>query len=378
MTTITFDNLTKAFDEVTAVDGIDLEIRDGEFLVVVGPSGCGKSTTLRMLAGLEPITGGTIEFGDRVVNDVDAADRDVAMVFQNYALYPHMSARENMAFGLPGTGVLSNPDAEDDVADVADLLGITELLDRTPDELSGGEKQRVAIGRALLRDPEVLLMDEPLSNLDAKLRVEMRAELAELHAELARTTVYVTHDQTEAMTLGDRVAVLRDGTLQQVAPPQELYDYPTNRFVASFVGNPSMNLLPTVVESDGRTWSARLDSGSAVSLPATESLREFGSGEAQLGVRPESFGLAADGELQMDVRVRETLGETVLLRGTIGGTDCAVKVDPHTDVATGDRVRVTVDERRLHLFDVETGEAVYHSWTEESETTTDRTADVHA
>ncbi len=250
MATVTFDHVTKKYGDVLAVDDLNLEIQDGEFMVLVGPSGCGKTTSLRMIAGLEEITAGELRIGDRVVNDVAPKDRDIAMVFQSYALYPHMTVRDNLAFGLKLRKV-PKPDIERRVKEAADILDIGRYLERKPKELSGGQRQRVALGRAIVREPAVFLMDEPLSNLDAKLRVQTRAELARLHQRLKTTTVYVTHDQVEAMTMGSRIAVMSEGLLNQVGTPQELYDHPVNRFVAGFIGSPSMNFLDVTVAGSG-------------------------------------------------------------------------------------------------------------------------------
>ncbi|GKZ13901.1 ABC transporter ATP-binding protein [Haladaptatus sp. T7] len=361
MATISLKNVVKRYDDVTAVNGIDLEVNDGEFLVVVGPSGCGKSTTLRMLAGLETISDGTIRFGGDVVNGVPPKDRNVAMVFQNYALYPHMTAERNMTFGMNSSGSYTSDEIERAVADAADTLDIVDLLDRKPGELSGGERQRVAIGRTLVRDPEILLMDEPLSNLDAKLRVEMRAELAELHAELERTTIYVTHDQTEAMTLGDRVAVMNDGKIQQVDDPQTLYDYPVNRFVAEFVGSPSMNVLPArVSEGDGRRVAE--GNGFRIPLPRAETRVDTDIDRAQVGIRPEDLAVSeGEGDIELSVSVTEPLGESLLLRGTVGETELSVKADPRRSVGVGETVGLVADPERLHLFRSDTGAAIYHS-----------------
>src|SRR5881398_2846321 len=256
MATVTYDHVTKKFGEVTAVDDLNIAVRDGEFLVLVGPSGCGKTTALRMLAGLEEQTSGNIMIGERVVNDVAPKDRDIAMVFQNYALYPHMSVYDNMAFGLK-MRKFPKPEIQKRVQDAAEILGIQELLKRKPRQLSGGQRQRVAVGRAIVRHPQVFLFDEPLSNLDAKLRVQMRVELKKLHDRLGTTAIYVTHDQVEAMTLGDRVVVMKDGLVQQVGEPLELYNEPANLFVAGFLGSPAMNFAPVQIsETNGGLWAA--------------------------------------------------------------------------------------------------------------------------
>jgi multiple sugar transport system ATP-binding protein len=359
-TSITLEDITKRYEDVTAVDGVELSVAEGEFLVLVGPSGCGKSTTLRIVSGLEESTSGRIHLGERDVTDVPPEDRNVAMVFQNYALYPHMTARRNMTFGLGSATDFSTEEGEHRVEEAAETLDIADLLDRKPSELSGGEQQRVAIGRALVRDPDVFLLDEPLSNLDAKLRVQMRAELAELHAELGTTTVYVTHDQTEAMTLGDRVAVMNDGHIEQVDPPQTLYDYPATRFVAEFIGDPAMNTLPAAVRSTGDGYVAEVGAGS-VALPARDDVGSVAGGRAVLGVRPEDLHVDPDGPLSLTVRVTEPLGDTLLIHGDVDDHELKVQLDPRSDIRQGDTVRLGVDDRRLHLFDATTGEALYHS-----------------
>ncbi|MFC6976151.1 ABC transporter ATP-binding protein [Halomicroarcula sp. GCM10025709] len=364
MTDIELTELQKEYDGVRAVKGIDLTVRDGEFLVVVGPSGCGKSTTLRLIAGLEDVTDGTIELGDRVVNDVAPKDRSIAMVFQNYALYPHMTAAQNMKFGMKSVSDFSGEEIDARVEEAAETLDIPELLDRKPEALSGGERQRVAIGRALVREPDVFLLDEPLSNLDAKLRVQMRAELLKLHRQLDTTTVYVTHDQTEAMTLGDRVAVLDDGRLQQVAAPQELYDYPVNRFVAGFIGEPAMNFLP--VEVRGEHPAVATHDAFTLPLPSASGLDAARETDVVLGLRPEDAALAAnrpdaDPVCTATVTVTEPLGEQLLLHCTVGETEVQIKVEPRTEIRPGDTVELCVDEQRLHLFERASGEALYHS-----------------
>ncbi|MEF8781012.1 MAG: ABC transporter ATP-binding protein [Haloferacaceae archaeon] len=367
MATIQLNDVVKRFDDVVAVDGIDLTVRDGEFIVIVGPSGCGKSTTLRLISGLEDVTSGTIEIGDRDVTGLEPNERDISMVFQNYALYPHMTAKRNMTFGMKSAGSFTDEEIERRVMEAAEILDITDLLDRKPAALSGGERQRVALGRAICRDPEVFLMDEPLSNLDAKLRVQMRAELAKLHDELQTTTVYVTHDQTEAMTLGDRVAVIDAGRLQQVDSPQRLYDFPKNRFVAEFIGDPAMNMIDVTLEG-GKAVRDEF----AIPLPTDEEAGDVGANlgdhrAAVLGVRPEDFYLAREypemGETSFttSVTVTEPLGDSLLLYCSLGDTEFKVQAEPRSRLQPGDEVELTYDPARLHLFDPETGEAIYHS-----------------
>lgn len=362
MSSITIHNTTKQFDDVTAVNDVTLEAHDGEFLVLVGPSGCGKSTTLRLLAGLESVTDGTIRIGDRDITDVPAGDRNVAMVFQNYALYPHMTARRNITFGMKSAGDFNDEEINTRVEEATRKLDIRDLLDRKPSELSGGEKQRVAIGRAIVRDPDVFLMDEPLSNLDAKLRVRMRAELSQLHADLETTTIYVTHDQVEAMTLGDRVAVMNDGAIEQVAAPQTLYDRPATRFVAEFIGDPAMNTFRVdITHNEG--YQAQWENG-CIQLPYSSKLEELSGETVLLGVRPEDIHLALDpSERQFDfsVDVAEPLGDTTLLTGTVGQNFCKVQLAPRSDVEPNDTVSCYVDPQRVHLFDPSTGDAHYHS-----------------
>ena len=370
MATIQLNDVVKRFDDVVAVDGIDLTVRDGEFIVIVGPSGCGKSTTLRLISGLEDVTSGVIEIGGRDVTGLEPNERDISMVFQNYALYPHMTAKRNMTFGMKSAGDFTDEEIEQRVTEAAEILDITDLLDRKPGALSGGERQRVALGRAISRDPEVFLMDEPLSNLDAKLRVQMRAELAKLHDELQTTTVYVTHDQTEAMTLGDRVAVIDAGQIQQVDSPQRLYDFPDNRFVAEFIGDPAMNMIDVDVR-DGNV----VHESFSIPLPtaedgATDTIdRADGNRSAVLGVRPEDFYLASEypdmGETTFEatVTVTEPLGDSLLLYCRIGDTEFKVQAEPRSTLQPGDEVELTYDPARLHLFDPETGDAIYHSET---------------
>ncbi len=364
MATVSYRGATRVFPGTTtpAVDHLDLEIGDGEFVVLVGPSGCGKSTSLRMLAGLEEVTEGSIQIGDRDVTRLAPKDRDIAMVFQNYALYPHMSVADNMGFALKMAGV-SKSDREERVRDAAELLGLTEFLDRKPKAMSGGQRQRVAMGRAIVRNPQVFCMDEPLSNLDAKLRVSTRTQIAQLQQRLGVTTVYVTHDQVEAMTMGDRVAVLKDGVLQQVDTPLKLYDDPANLFVAGFIGSPAMNLLHAQLTERGATIA-----GHAVDVPVTPGERSAAGGDVTIGIRPESFRIADNGEgIPVTVSVVEELGADAYVYGvaedddTVGqdittGKDVVVRVEARRSFAKGSVVRVIADPGDIHVFATATGE----------------------
>jgi len=367
MASIKFDHVWKRFGDVVAVHDITLEARDQEFLVFVGPSGCGKTTTLRMVAGLDDISAGTISIGDRTVNDLSPKDRDIAMVFQSYALYPHMNVFDNMAFGLK---LRRTPKDEirQRVQEAAGVLGIQQLLDRKPKQLSGGQRQRVALGRAIVRNPAVFLMDEPLSNLDAKLRVQTRAELIKLHQRLQTTVIYVTHDQTEAMTMGDRIAVMKDGFLQQIDRPQVLYDYPTNTFVAGFIGSPAMNLLPgEVAQSDGTT--AVHGSGFNIPLPPNlaDATRSGNASKVLLGIRPEHITLASQYEgtppntMDATVEVVEHLGNEILAYISKDGATMTARFPPETDARPQSAARVVFDPENLHVFDEATGIAIGHS-----------------
>jgi len=363
---VTYDHVTKRCETIVAVNDFDLEIPDKEFLVLVGPSGCGKSTALRLLAGLEEITEGDIYIGDRLVNHVPAKDRDIAMVFQSYALYPHMSVRDNMAFGL---SLRKTPKEEirRRVHEAAQVLGIEELLKRKPRQLSGGQRQRVALGRAIVRDPAVFLLDEPLSNLDAKLRVQTRAELSKLHQRLGTTFIYVTHDQVEAMTMATRIAVMKDGLLQQVGAPQELYDRPHNVFVAGFIGSPAMNFFQAAVK--GQREEMHLDTGSfRVPVPdrRVNDLVSYLGKEVIFGIRPENI---CDSEwcqlASMDaapvtamVDVTEVMGSEVFLHLVADGKPCMARVDPRTRARPGQEVQVVLDMARMHVFDPETEKAI--------------------
>jgi multiple sugar transport system ATP-binding protein len=358
MATVTFDNVTKRYGEVLAVDDLNLAIADGEFMVLVGPSGCGKTTSLRMIAGLEEISEGTLRIGDKVVNDVAPKDRDIAMVFQSYALYPHMSVRDNMAFGLKLRKV-PKADIEKRVKEAAGILSLEKLLDRKPKELSGGQRQRVALGRAIVREPAVFLMDEPLSNLDAKLRVQTRAEIARIHQRLGTTTVYVTHDQVEAMTMGSRIAVMSEGLLQQVGTPQVLYDQPANRFVAGFIGSPSMNFVEVTL--DGSADGAALKGPGDWSLPLPARYRSgVSSGQKVIaGFRPEHLELGESspeiGTFSGRADVVEYLGNEELLHVWAADQDLVAIVDSSHRVKPGDVLKLDLPLSKLHLFDAESG-----------------------
>ncbi len=356
MATVTFDKATRLYpgSTVPAVDKIDLQVADGEFLVLVGPSGCGKSTTLRMLAGLEEVNDGRILIGDRDVTDVPPKDRDIAMVFQNYALYPHMTVAENMGFALKIAGVNKDERASR-VLEAAKLLDLEPYLNRKPKALSGGQRQRVAMGRAIVRQPQVFLMDEPLSNLDAKLRVQTRTQIASLQRRLGVTTVYVTHDQTEALTMGDRIAVLKDGILQQVGTPRDLYEKPNNVFVAGFIGSPAMNLFPADITDGGIRF------GTAIAATERDALAHASSGTVTVGVRPEDILVATSGEgLTVDVDVIEELGADGYLYGhtEVNGSrvDIVARVDGRSHPMAGDRVYITPKPQHVHVFDQVTGE----------------------
>ena len=360
MATVSIRRLNKSYDNgFHAVKDVSLEIRDKEFLVLVGPSGCGKTTTLRMVAGLEEITSGEIRIGERVINDLPPMDRDIAMVFQNYALYPHKSVFQNMAFGLqmrkyPKEEILKR------VQDAAEVLGIESLLERKPRQLSGGQRQRVAVGRAIVRHPQVFLFDEPLSNLDAKLRVQMRVELKRLHERLETTAIYVTHDQVEAMTLGDRVVVMKDGWVQQVGEPLELYGKPANKFVAGFIGSPAMNFVEVTlkegwVEAEG--LKLRVPPGVA------EKINSKANQKLTLGVRPEALRLANGGDpadycFDSAVDVIEPLGNEILLNFRAGGVGMVARVPPSVRVKPHEALRFAFDPEQLHFFDAGTEAAL--------------------
>jgi len=355
MATVTFDKATRLYpgSSVPAVDSLDLHVGDGEFLVLVGPSGCGKSTSLRMLAGLEEVNAGDIFIGERNVTDVPPKDRDIAMVFQNYALYPHMTVAENMGFALKIAGINKDERATR-VLEAAKLLDLEPYLDRKPKALSGGQRQRVAMGRAIVRQPQVFLMDEPLSNLDAKLRVQTRTQIASLQRRLGVTTVYVTHDQTEALTMGDRIAVLKDGILQQVGSPRDLYETPNNIFVAGFIGSPAMNLFPADITDGGVTF------GSAVAPVARDVLASTSETSVTVGVRPEDMIVSTSGEgLLVEVELVEELGADGYLYGKteVQGqrVDVVARVDGRMHPNNGDRVYITPEPKHVHVFDTTSG-----------------------
>jgi multiple sugar transport system ATP-binding protein len=394
MAGVTFEDVSKIYaDGTRAVSDMDLEIEDGEFMVLVGPSGCGKTTALRMVAGLEDISGGVLRIGERVVNHVPSKDRDIAMVFQSYALYPHLSVYENIAFGLRLKKVPKD-EVDRRVKEAAQVLGLEAFLKRKPRALSGGQRQRVAMGRAIVRQPQAFLMDEPLSNLDAKLRVQMRAEIARLQGELGTTTLYVTHDQVEAMTMGDRVAVMRKGELQQVAPPQELYDRPVNLFVGGFIGSPAMNVLEAKLERDDGTLAAVLGNQkirlNEETIQARPALRQLEGRNVIVGIRPEDLedaelatDIPADRRLRGDVVLREALGAEVMVHFTMDArpaltedvrelardvgeeveesrtTTMVGRFGPRTGVREGGTADVAVDTRALHFFDPDTGAGIY-------------------
>ncbi len=370
MASLSLKNICKKYPNgFEAVKDFNLNVEDKEFIIFVGPSGCGKSTTLRMIAGLEEITSGELWIGDKLVNDVEPKDRDIAMVFQNYALYPHMTVYDNMSFGLK---LRRRPKAEIDkkVHEAAKILGIEQLLDRKPKALSGGQRQRVAMGRAIVRNPKVFLMDEPLSNLDAKLRVQMRIEIQKLHQRLQATIIYVTHDQTEAMTLGTRIVVLKDGIIQQVDTPQNLYDKPNNVFVAGFIGSPQMNLVDAKVVQSGNDVVLMFGSNS-IKLPEGKGKILIDKGYVDktviMGIRPEdlndseiAINSTPDSVIEATIKVYELLGAEVFLYFDVDQYSCTARVNPRTTARPGDTIKLALDLTKLHIFDKETEQVVLH------------------
>jgi len=358
MADVALKNVTKRFDEVDAVRGINLQIPDKEFVVLVGPSGCGKSTTLRMIAGLEEVTAGDIVIGGDIVNDVPPKDRDIAMVFQNYALYPHMTVFENMSFGLKLRRV-PKPEIRTRVEQAAKILDITDLLARRPKQLSGGQRQRVAMGRAIVRNPKVFLFDEPLSNLDAKLRVQMRTEIKRVHQKVKTTTVYVTHDQVEAMTLADRVVVMNAGRIEQVGPPHELYHMPKTRFVAGFIGSPAMNLMPARLEQNGEALMLRLSDALAFPVPQSRAARYRPSAGKELtfGLRPEHIteprgeGRDPRCEFTVTLDVVEPRGMETMVFFTVNGDEICARVEPSAAGGPGQPMRLYANLNHMHLID---------------------------
>ncbi|MDI3469181.1 MAG: ABC transporter, ATP-binding protein [Pseudolabrys sp.] len=351
MASVGIRDVRKAFGTTAVIHGVNVTINDGEFVVLVGPSGCGKSTLLRMIAGLENITGGEIRIGERVVNNVPPKERDVAMVFQNYALYPHMTVADNMAFSLKLRGA---PKSEIDqrVKRAADILGLGALLARYPRQLSGGQRQRVAMGRAIVRDPQVFLFDEPLSNLDAKLRVQMRTEIKELHQRLKTTTVYVTHDQIEAMTMADKIVVMHEGIVEQIGAPLELYDTPHNLFVAGFIGSPAMNFLTGHVRANGK---AEFEGPGGARLPLATAPASSDGKPAIYGVRPEHFTIADDGA-EATIQVVEPTGSETQIVAKVGGQDIVAAFRERHQFKPGEKIRLKPDPRLVHLFDGTTGQ----------------------
>ena len=370
MASLSLKNVCKVYPNgFVAVKDFNLDVADKEFIIFVGPSGCGKSTTLRMIAGLEEISSGELWIGDKLVNDVEPKDRDIAMVFQNYALYPHMTVYDNMSFGLKLRKV-PKPEIDKLVHEAAKILGIEQLLDRKPKALSGGQRQRVAMGRAIVRNPKVFLMDEPLSNLDAKLRVQMRIEIQKIHQRLETTIIYVTHDQTEAMTLGTRIVVLKDGIIQQVDTPQNLYDKPCNVFVAGFMGSPQMNLINAKVVQSGEDV-VLMFGGNTVKLPEGKAQKLIEAGYVDttviMGIRPEDLNDSEviinanpDTVVESTIRVYELLGAEVYLYFDIDEVNCTARVNPRTTARPGDTIKLGIDMTKLHIFDKDTEQVILH------------------
>ena len=365
MAEVTYEHVTKRFGDVVAVNDLDIKIPDKEFLVLLGPSGCGKSTALRLLAGLEEITEGNIYIGGQMVNDVPPKDRDIAMVFQSYALYPHMSVYDNMAFGLK-LRKTPKEDIDRRVKEAADILRIGELLDRKPKQLSGGQRQRVAVGRAIVREPKVFLMDEPLSNLDAKLRVAARSEISKLHHRLETTFIYVTHDQVEAMTMGTRVVVLKDGLLQQADTPSNLYNYPANVFVGGFIGSPAMNFFDaTMVPEDGDLYVDAATFRVKVPEDKVQALLPFKGKKVVFGIRPDDLHdpqytppNITPGKIKAQVDVTELMGNEVFVHMVTGDKSFTARFDPRTNARIGDAIDIVMDMDNMHVFDPQTEQAV--------------------
>jgi len=365
MASVTYKNVMKKFGDLTIIKDLNIEVQDKEFLVLVGPSGCGKTTALRLLAGLEEITDGEIRIGDRVVNDVAPKDRDIAMVFQSYALYPHLSVYDNMAFGLK-LRKTPKADIKRRVNEAAEILGITEYLDRKPRQLSGGQRQRVAVGRAIVREPKVFLFDEPLSNLDAKLRVQMRAEISKLHQRLETTFIYVTHDQTEAMTMATRIAVINRGDLQQLDTPQMLYDNPANLFVAGFIGSPAMNFFPAkIVKEDGKVFVDTEDFKAQIPDAKAAPYQGMDGKRVIFGIRPENihdpdFAPAniIGEQVNVKVDVTELMGNETLLYLVSGKNTFVGRVDPRSQLRVGHSTKIVFNMDKLHVFDAETEKAI--------------------
>ncbi len=353
MAAVSIRAVRKNFGSTQVIRGVDIDIADGEFCVLVGPSGCGKSTLLRMIAGLEEITEGEVSIGGRVVNRIAPKQRDIAMVFQNYALYPHMTVRDNMSFALM-LAKQSKSEIEAHVAKAADILGLTVLLDRYPRQLSGGQRQRVAMGRAIVRDPQVFLFDEPLSNLDAKLRVQMRTEIKELHQRLKTTSIYVTHDQIEAMTMADKIVVMKDGVVEQIGDPLTLYDQPNNVFVAGFIGSPAMNMIPGIARSNGGVLKVEFDGG--VTLPMPTSARATEGQRVLYGMRPEHCLLDGGDGFPADVVVVEPTGADTQLYCRFNGQEVTSLARDRVSCHAGDRISLKPDLARAHLFDAASGE----------------------
>ena len=366
MASLSLEHIDKVYPNgFKAVKDFNLEIADKEFIIFVGPSGCGKSTTLRMIAGLEDISGGTLKIDDKVVNDVEPKDRDIAMVFQNYALYPHMTVYDNMAFGLKLRKVPKDQ-IDKQVREAAKILDLDKLLDRKPKALSGGQRQRVARGRAIVRNPKVFLMDEPLSNLDAKLRVQMRTEISKLHQRLGATIIYVTHDQTEAMTLGTRIVVMKEGVAQQIDTPQNLYDHPVNQFVAGFIGSPQMNFMDAAIKVNGGKTTATVgDTTLEVPADKAAALKAYDGKTVVLGIRPEDIhdeeeALQAmpNAVISAPIRVYELLGAEVFLYFDFAGAQMTARVSPRTTARRGDTVKFALDLSKSHYFDKETQQTI--------------------